>query len=191
MSDIRERQAEQTRKAYVSAERLRLYAALTAYAAGLAAVVVVGAMVIGWMPVGDGVIALAFVAVMALAPAAKFYADALRTTVSAASIERSLDLDQDLYAEAAGRKDGIRTAILISGVIAAVLAAGVVGYAVVNAGTETSYREQGDDDDRDDDDDDRGEADDDDDDDRQPSGGTQAPSQPESGGDNDDKDDDD
>lgn len=152
-SSSRERHAADIRRAYVSAQRARLYAVLTGYVGGLMIVAVIGAMVIGWMGIDDGVIALAFTVLVVLVPAAKFYSDSLRTYLNGAALERELDYGEDLIDEAESRHQGIRTFLLTTGVIAAVAAAGIVGFSVANAGTEKpvelfSVSDDDDDDDR-------------------------------------------
>ncbi|MGI9623287.1 MAG: hypothetical protein ACR2PK_10660 [Acidimicrobiales bacterium] len=133
---LRDRHAADVRRAYVAAQRARLYSALTAYVGGVLVVSVIGAMIIGWLGLDDGVIALAFTILVVFVPAAKFYSDSLRTYLCGAALERELDYGVDLNDEATSRHQGLRTFMLVGGVVAAVAAAGVIGYSVANAGTE-------------------------------------------------------
>ena len=150
-AEVEARHKAEVRGTYVAADRLRLYAVLTALFGALAIIAVIAAMVVGWLNVWDGVVTIAFASLFALAPAARFYADALRTTLHAARLERHLGMEEDLYDAAVARKQQVRTIGVISLVIAALLAAAMIAYAAANAGTEKP-----------DDDDDRGEVDDDD-----------------------------
>ena len=154
-ADTKTRHIAEVRRAFVAANRLRLYAVMAAALGVVAIIAVIGSMIIGWMSGWDGMIGVFTAVLFALVPAARFYADALRTTLNASGMERTLGMDVDLYDHAAEREQKIRTLALVSLAIAAIAVAVIIGYAVANAGTEKP-----------DDDDDRGEVDDDRDDDR-------------------------
>jgi hypothetical protein len=143
---------------------LQVYAVWSAWVGVLLVVGVIGAMLIGWMDASDGFTWLGFALLTGIVAAARFYSDATRTTVNAASLERQLDAGEDLYAGTSDYRDRLRT-LMLAGV--AVLALGTVAtavYSVANVDTRTTQ-----DDDDDDDDDDRG-GDDDDGDDRDDDG---------------------
>ena len=94
-----ERHRDETVKAFQAADRLRLYGLLSMLGGVVLFVAVVGAVIIGWIDWVDGVVWAALALLVAVAPGARwFYADATRTTVNAASVERSLGLDEDLFA---------------------------------------------------------------------------------------------
>ena len=117
-------------------------------------------MLIGWMSVDDGLVWLSFAVLTALVSAAKFYADAMRTTVNAAGLERQIDVGDDLYAGTSEYRRHVRRTGVI-GLAVALLAAGTVTvYSDANANTR---QDDDDDDDKeqvDDRDDDGGEDDD-------------------------------
>ena len=155
---------DEVRDTYRAAARLRVYAVWSAWVGVLLVVGVIGAMLIGWMDASDGFTWLGFALLTGIVAAARFYSDATRTTVNAASLERQLDAGEDLYAGTSDYRDRLRT-LMLAGV--AVLALGTVAtavYSVANVDTRTTQ-----DDDDDDDDDDRG-GDDDDGDDRDDDG---------------------
>lgn len=172
-------------EAYRASARLRLYAAWAAAFGALLAVGVAGATLIGWLSVEDGFTILGLALLTALVPAARFYADAMRTTVNASSLERTLRLDDDLYAGTASYRDRVRRA-LVAGVAVAVVSTGAVAvYSVANADTRQAVDEDDDDDDDRDGDEDGG-TDDGPGDDDQPAGGGGQPSGDDDGGDDDD-----
>jgi len=155
---------DEVRDTYRAAARLQVYAVWSAWVGVLLVVGVIGAMLIGWMDASDGFTWLGFALLTGIVAAARFYSDATRTTVNAASLERQLDAGEDLYAGTSDYRDRLRT-LMLAGV--AVLALGTVAtavYSVANVDTRTTQ-----DDDDDDDDDDRG-GDDDDGDDRDDDG---------------------
>jgi len=155
---------DEVRDTYRAAARLQVYAVWSAWVGVLLGVGVIGAMLIGWMDASDGFTWLGFALLTGIVAAARFYSDATRTTVNAASLERQLDAGEDLYAGTSDYRDRLRT-LMLAGV--AVLALGTVAtavYSVANVDTRTTQ-----DDDDDDDDDDRG-GDDDDGDDRDDDG---------------------
>ena len=150
---------EEVRDTYRAAARLRVYAVWSAWVGVLLAVGVIGAMLIGWMDASDGFTWLGFALLTGIVAAARFFSDATRTTVNAASLERQLDAGEDLYAGTSGYRRRLRTLMLVG---VAVLALGTVAtavYSVANVDTRTSH----DDDDDDDGDDDDGDDDDGDD----------------------------
>ena len=81
---------QQVTDAYRASVRLRLYAVWAA-AFGLVVMIgVLGAMLIGWLSVSEGLTWFGFAGLAALVPAANFYSDAARTTVNAAGPERQM-----------------------------------------------------------------------------------------------------
>jgi hypothetical protein len=141
---------DEVTETYRAAARLRVYAVWAALVGVLLVVGVVGAMLIGWMDTSDGFTWLGFALLTGLVAAARFYADATRTTVNAASLERDLDAPEDLFAGTGDYRRRLRS-FMLAGV--AVLALGTVAtavYSIANVDTRTT---QDDDDDNDDEDD--------------------------------------
>ena len=176
---------------YRAAARLKVYAVWSAWVGVLLTVGVIGAMLIGWMDASDGFTWLGFALLTGIVAAARFYSDATRTTVNAASLERQLDSGEDLYAGTSEYRRRLRN-LMVAGV--AVLALGTTAtavYSFANVDTRTTHDDDdddGDDDEQDDDNeqDDRGGDNDPDDGGQQPSGGTSV--QPTGGSDDDDGD---
>lgn len=130
--------------AYTAAVRLQLYARLAFLLAVLAAVAVLGAMIVGWMDVDAGVVLIDGALLLAVAMAAKIYDESTRTMLSAAAMERGVSSDEDLYASVPVAGQRAKAIGGVAVLVFALAAAGIVGYSVANAGT--------DDDDDDDDD---------------------------------------
>ena len=159
-----EQRAERDRREVVesfrAAARLKLYGTWAAAFGAVLVIGAIGAMLIGWLGVLDGIAWVAIAILVAIVPAAKFYDDSVRTTIGACGIERQLDLDEDLYSGTASYRARVRRTMLI-GLAIAVLAGGAVAvYSVANADTRSDDDQEQDDDD---DDDDRDENDGDDD----------------------------
>lgn len=170
---------EEVSDTYRAAARLQVYAVWAAGVGVLLAVSVLGAMLIGWMDASDGFTWLGFALLTGIVAAARFYSDATRTTVNAASLERELGADEDLYAGTADYRRRLRT-VMVAGVLVLALATGGTAvYSLANVDTRTTQDDDDDDDEREQDDDrnDQGEQDGGD----QPAGG---------GGGDDDNDDD-
>lgn len=168
-----DRDAEQARhhrdevvQAFRAAARLRLYSAWAAAFGIVVAIAVAGAMLIGWMSASDGVTWLSFALLTALVSAAKFYADATRTTVNAAGLERDLGTGDDLYAGTADYRKRTQR-LMFGGVVVALLATGTLAvFSVANANTRTTDDDDDDDDTEQVDDDRTDDQDDNQDDDR-------------------------
>jgi hypothetical protein len=162
--DVQQRHRDEVTAAYQASARLRLYAAWASAFGAVVVIAVLGAMLIGWMSVSDGLTWLGIAMLFALVPAANFYSDATRTTINAAGLERRLDVGEDLYADTDEYRAKVNR-LTILGVVVALLFTGTVAiYSIANANTRTD-----DDDDDDDkkeqvDDDDKKEQNDDDDD---------------------------
>ena len=152
---------DEVRDTYRAAARLRVYAVWSAWVGVLLVVGVIGAMLIGWMDASDGFTWLGFALLTGIVAGARFYSDATRTTVNAASLERQLDAGEDLYAGTSDYRGRLRTLMLVG---VAVLALGTVAtavYSVANVDTRTTQDDDDDDDDRGGDDDDGDDRDDD------------------------------
>lgn len=160
IGNLEQRHREEVTQAYRASARLRLYSAWAAAFGVVLIVAVGGAMLIGWMPASDGFTWLSFAVLTALVSAAKFYADAARTTVSAAGLERNLTPGEDLHAGTSEYRRRLRR-VGLTGVALALLATGTVtAYSIANANTRTSDDDDDDDDDTEQVDDDRSENDD-------------------------------
>jgi hypothetical protein len=147
---------DEVRDTYRAAARLRVYAVWSAWVGVLLVVGVIGAMLIGWMDASDGFTWLGFALLTGIVAAARFYSDATRTTVNAASLERQLDAGEDLYAGTSDYRRRLRTVMLVGVAVLALGTAATAVYSVANVDTRTTH---------DDDDDDNGDDDDDGDDD--------------------------
>jgi hypothetical protein len=130
--------------AYVAAIRLRLYARLAVLLGALGVIAAFGAMVVGWLGVSAGVVVMVSAALVAVATGGKLYDESWRTSISAAGLERSISPDEDLYESVPAAAQRLKTVSGVVALVVAVAAAGILGYSLQNAGTET-----------DDDDDDR------------------------------------
>ena len=95
-TDNDELHRQQVTDAYRSSVRLRLYAMWAAAFGVVVMIAVLGAMLIGWLSISDGLTWFGLAVLVALVPAANFYSDAARTTVSAAGMERQMDVCEDL-----------------------------------------------------------------------------------------------
>ena len=169
---------EEVTDTYRASARLRMYSAWSAGFGVLLAVGVVGAMLIGWMDASDGFAWLGFALLTGIVAAARFFADATRTIVNAAMLERQLDVGEDLYAGTAEYRKRLRK-VMVAGVTVLALSTGAIAvYSLANVDTRTT---QDDDDDDDDDGDERDDAPGEQDDGGTPAGG---------GGGGDDEDDD-
>ena len=149
-----EQRAERDRREVIdsfrASARLKLYGVWAAAFGAVLVIGAIGAMLIGWLGVLDGIAWVAIAILVAIVPAAKFYDDSVRTTIGACGIERQLDLDEDLYAGTASYRTRIRRTMLI-GLAVALLAGGAVAvYSVANADTRTDDDTEQDDDDDDD-----------------------------------------
>jgi hypothetical protein len=163
---------------YIAADRARLYALLTAAYGLVAVLAALGAIIIGWIDVWDGVVVVAGALLSSVVPAAKFYADAVRTTLAAAALERHLGSEtDDLFDATPQRRRRVRLVGIAGLALAAVLTVGIAGYSVQNADTRTQGDVDDDDDDEREDDDGRDEGGDDD------GSGNDPGESPDSGGD--------
>jgi hypothetical protein len=152
-SDNEELHREQVTDAYRSSVRLRLYAVWAAAFGIVVMIAVLGAMLIGWLSISDGLTWFGFAVLAALVPAANFYSDAARTTVNAAGMERQMDVGEDLYQGIDEYRNKVQR-LTVAGLVVALLFTGTVAvFSIANANTRTT----------DDDDDDRNEQVDDDD----------------------------
>ena len=149
---------EEVSDTYRASARLRVYSAWSAGCGVLLAVGVVGAMLIGWMDASDGFTWLGFALLTGIVAAARFFADATRTIVNAAMLERRLDVGEDLYAGTAEYRKRLRN-VMVAGVTVLALSTGAIAvYSLANVDTRTTQDD--DDDDNDDDDDGNRERDD-------------------------------
>jgi hypothetical protein len=156
--DNEELHREQVSDAYRASVRLRLYAVWAAAFGLVVMVAVLGAMLIGWLSVSEDLALFGFAVLAALVPAANFYSDAARTTVSAAGMERQMDVGEDLYQGTEEYRKKVRR-LTVAGLVVAMLFTGTVAvFSIANANTRTT--------DDDDDDDDRTEQVDDDQDEK-------------------------
>jgi hypothetical protein len=135
---------------YRASARLRVYSAWSAGLGVLLAVGVVGAMIIGWMDASDGFTWLGFALLTGIVAAARFYADATRTIVNAAMLERQMDVGEDLYAGTAEYRRRLRNVTLVGVTVLALSTGAVAVYSVANTDTRTT-QDDDDDDERDDD----------------------------------------
>ena len=176
-SDLK-RHRDEVEEAYVAAYRLRLYARIAGLGGILAFVAVLGGMIVGWLGVSDGGAALSAAALLTVGTAAKLYDQSFRTSVSAAGLQRSMDIDEDLAAAASPAKEKLKVLSVAAMVITVLAVAGIMSYSVANEGTRTE----------DDDDDRSGEVDDDDDDNEsgESEGDDDKGEEPEAGGGDDD-----
>jgi hypothetical protein len=167
IEDAEQRHRDEVAAAYRASARLKLYAAWAAAFGVVVVVAVLGAMMIGWISVSDGLTWLGIAMLFALVPAANFYSDATRTTINAAGLERRLDVGEDLYT-GTDEYRGKLNRLTIVGLVVALLFTGTVAiYSIANANTRTTdddddKNEQVDDDDDKNDGDDKNEQDDDD-----------------------------
>jgi hypothetical protein len=89
-TDNEELHCQQVTDAYRASVR-RLYAVWTAAFGVVVVIAVLGAMLIGWLSVSDGLAWFGLALLAVLVPAANFYSDAARrTSLGAAHIERAL-----------------------------------------------------------------------------------------------------
>ena len=130
---------------YQAAVRLRLHARISGMAGIVAAIGVFGAMIVGGIGIEEGVTGIVLSLLLTVASAAKFYDASYRTGIGASAIERSLGLDEDLYAQVSETREKLVTWTTIALVAGAVGIAAILAMSFANAGTET------DDDDDDDD----------------------------------------
>jgi hypothetical protein len=153
-TDNEELHRQQVTDAYRSSVRLRLYAMWAAAFGVVVMIAVLGAMLIGWLSVSEGLTWFGLAVLTALVPAANFYSDAARTTVSASGLERQMDVGEDLYQGTAEYRKKMQR-LTVAGLVVAMLFTGTVAvFSIANANTRTT--------DDDDDDDDRKEQVDDD-----------------------------
>ena len=146
-SGLLQEQRSEVIGAYQAAVRLRLYARLSGMLGIVAAVGFFGAMIIGGVGVEEGVTGIAVSLLITVAAAAKFYDQAHRTEISAARVERSLGLDEDLYASVSETREKLVTWTVIAAAVCAVGLVAILTVSFAQADTEK--------DDDDDDDDDR------------------------------------
>jgi hypothetical protein len=132
--------------AYKASVRLRLYARISGMAGIVAAIGVLGAMIVGGVGIEEGVTGIVLSLLLTVATAAKFYDASYRTGISASAIERSLGLDEDLFSQVSEAREKLVTWTVIAVVAAAVGIVAILAFSFANSGTET------DDDDDDDDD---------------------------------------
>jgi hypothetical protein len=131
--------------AYKASVRLRLYARISGMAGIVAAIGVLGAMIVGGVGIEEGVTGIVLSLLLTVATAAKFYDASYRTGISASAIERSLGLDEDLFGQVSETREKLITWTVIATVAGAVGIVAILAFSFTNAGTET------DDDDDDDD----------------------------------------
>ena len=176
-SDLK-RHRDEVEEAYVAAYRLRLYARIAGLGGILGFVAVLGGMIVGWLGVSAGGAALSGAALLTVGTAAKLYDQSFRTSVSAAGLQRSMDMDEDLAAAASPAKEKLKVFSVAAMVVTVLAVAGIMSYSVANESTRT----EGDDDDR------SGEVDDDDDDNEsgESEGDDDKGEEPEAGGGDDD-----
>jgi hypothetical protein len=152
---------QQVTDAYRSSVRLRLYAVWAAAFGIVVMIAVLGAMLIGWLSISDGLTWFGFAVLAALVPAANFYSDAARTTVNAAGMERQMDVGEDLHKGTVEYRKKVQR-LTVAGLVLAMLFTGTVAvFSIANANTPTPD---------DDDDDDRNEQVDDDQDEKNDDG---------------------
>lgn len=132
--------------AYQAAVRLRLYSRISGMAGLVAAVGVLGAMIVGGVGVEEGVTGIVLALLVTVASAAKFYDASYRTGIGASGIERSLDLDEDLSDIVSETREKLITWTTIAAVVGAVGMAAILGLSIANAGTETEDDDDDDDD---------------------------------------------
>ena len=151
---------EEVADTYRASARLRVYSAWAAGFGVLLAVAVVGAMLIGWMDASDGFTWLGFALLTGIVGAARFFADATRTIVNAAMLERQLDAGEDLYAGTAEYRKRLRK-VMVAGVTVLALSTGAIAvYSLANTDTRTTQDDDDDDGDERERDDDREREDD-------------------------------
>jgi hypothetical protein len=161
-TDNDELHRQQVTDAYRASVRLRLYAVWAAAFGIVVMIAVLGAMLIGWLSISDGLTWFGFAVLAALVPAANFYSDAARTTVNAAGMERQMDVGEDLYQGIDEYRNKVQR-LTVAGLVVALLFTGTVAvFSIANANTRTT--------DDDDDDDDRTEQVDDDQDEKNDDG---------------------
>lgn len=131
-----EEESREVVDAYTASIRLRMYALLAFLLGVVGFVAVAGGMIVGSINTEVGVAALAGAAVVATATAGTLYDQSYRTRLSAASLERGIDTDDDLYAAVPVAKQRAKTVSLVVTAICAVLVVGILAYSVENAGTE-------------------------------------------------------
>jgi hypothetical protein len=133
---LREQRAEVT-GAYQAAVRLRLYARLSGMLGIVAAGGFFGAMIVGGVGVEEGVTGIAMSLLITVSSAATFYDQANRTEITAASVERSLGLDEDLYASVSETREKLVTWTVIAAAVCAVGLAAILTLSFANANTES------------------------------------------------------
>ena len=145
-SDNEQLHREQVTDAYRASVRLRLYAAWAAAFGIVVMIAVLGAMLIGWLSISDGLTWFGLAVLAALVPAANFYSDAARTTVNAAGMERQMDVGEDLHQGTDEYRQKVQR-LTAAGVVVAMLFTGAVAvFSIANANTRTT--DDDDDDDR-------------------------------------------
>ena len=183
--DYDERTRAEVRDAYTSVTRLRVYTRLTLLVSVTFFLASLGGIVVGWLPVDEGVLALASAALIGLASAAKFYDASHRTTLYAMDLERGLPGEENLDPSTMSAQS-IKTLTAIAAMATALVGAGILGYSFAHAGSQQPITSLSQafvtDDERDDDDDD-----DDNGDEREDGAGDADDT--DSGGDEDEKDD--
>ena len=160
--DLEQRNRREVVDAYAAITRLRVYVRLSLVAAALFFLANLGGMVVGWLPIDVGVLGLLTAALLATVTAANYTNGAHRTTLYAMDLERTLPGGDNLDESSLGDQSlkAVTSLVVIAGVM---MGAGILGYSVTNAGTQTpvsSVSQAVDrDDDADDADDDRDESD--------------------------------
>jgi hypothetical protein len=139
--------------AYTAITRLRVYVRLSLVAGALFFLANLGGMVVGWLPIDVGVLGLLTAALLATVTAANYTNGAHRTTLYAMDLERTLPGGGSLDESSLGGQSlkAVTSVVVIAGVM---MGAGILGYSVTNAGTQTPVGSVSQAVDRDDDDDD-------------------------------------
>jgi len=122
--------------AYAAITRLRVYVRLSLVAAALFFLANLGGMVVGWLPIDVGVLGLLTAALLATVTAANYTNGAHRTTLYAMDLERAVPGGDNLDESSLGDQSlkAVTSLVVIAGVM---VGAGILGYSVTNAGTQT------------------------------------------------------
>ncbi|MDH3958008.1 MAG: hypothetical protein OEU98_00880 [Actinomycetota bacterium] len=122
--------------AYAAITRLRVYVRLSLVAVALFFVADLGGMVVGWLPIDVGVLGLINAALLATVTAAHYTNGAHRTTLYAMDLERTLPGGGRLDESSLGGQalKAVTSVVVIAGVMTG---AGILGYSLTNAGTQT------------------------------------------------------
>ena len=130
-----EQEAREVVDAYTASVRLQLYSQLAFLLGAVGFVGVVGGIALGSLSVGVGIPALAVTAILATATAGTLYDQSLRTRLTAASLERTVNTSDDLYAAVPIASQRAKTISLIVTAICSILVAGILAISYSNADT--------------------------------------------------------